>query len=116
MDAIESLQREHLLLKWMVADLRLHLLRRKFARKGGYNEEQPRDELGRWTDDGSLATDLSAVRVSRAKRAALEAYCLAQYAKDTYHCTKARSRACHEQAALRYSNCLTGRPIPPLNY
>ena len=54
---VEGLQREQQRLEWMLADLRLDLACRKFALKGGFNSEQPRDELGRWTDAGEGETD-----------------------------------------------------------
>jgi Bacterial CdiA-CT RNAse A domain len=57
MDEFEALEREHLVLKRMVADLKLDLWRREFARKAGFNPEQPRGELGRWTSNGG--SDLS---------------------------------------------------------
>jgi hypothetical protein len=48
--------RQHLELKQLLADIRLDLLRLEFARKAGFNRQQPRDALGRWTDE---AIDLS---------------------------------------------------------
>ena len=42
--------------------------------------------------------------------------CEEQYAKDTFHCNMVGLRACHSQAAQRYSACLNQQPIPPLNY
>jgi hypothetical protein len=107
-------------LKALAAELQWLLALRRFGRK--YRPDQARDDRGQWVDEGggtdsrsgqSNATDLSA---ARRKNSVREARCLAQYAVDTIVCTRARSRACHEQAALRYSNCLVGRPIPPLNY
>jgi hypothetical protein len=122
MDSLDNAWSDYLRLRWLVADLKLDLMRRQFSRK--YRPDQPRDELGRWVDEGGPTDDRSGVAdgsptdisaVGR-RRAVLEARCLAQYALDTIVCTRARSRACHQQAALRYSNCLVSRPIPPLNY
>lgn len=42
--------------------------------------------------------------------------CDIQYDEDSDICRAARSRTCWEQAALRYGNCLAGRPIPPLGF
>jgi RHS repeat-associated protein len=42
--------------------------------------------------------------------------CDIQYDEDSSICRVARSRTCWEQAALRYGNCLAGRPIPPLGF
>ena len=87
-----------------------------------HDPDQPRVPAGnpgggQWTsddngpDDGQ-SSDLSAARRNRA----LEAICLAQYARDTFHCTMVGSRACHAQAAERFAACLARKPIPPLNY
>jgi len=47
---------------------------------------------------------------------ATEDQCEALYEEDSATCRQARSRTCWEQAALRYGNCLAGRPIPPLGF
>lgn len=80
---------------------------------------------GRWTGgsgssvEGSLPasgrvdrTQLATRRLSRAR----EQFCEDQYRRDTFHCTMVGLPGCYAQAMLRYSNCLAGRPIPPLNY
>jgi hypothetical protein len=108
--AIESERRELVALKSLLIELKWQLALRRFARK---YEGQPRDELGRFAEEDGT-TDISAARrVSKIR----EARCLAQYALDTIVCTRAGSRACHAQAALRYSACLRGdKELPPLNY
>ena len=111
MSPLEAAWFEYRRMRWLLADLKLSFARQQFVRK--YRPDQPRDERGRWVEEGGGVADLSAARRRNSVR---EARCLAQYALDTIVCTRARSRACHEQAALRYSNCLVGRPIPPLNY
>jgi hypothetical protein len=66
MDQIDAIQREHLELKWMVAKLKLDLLWQEFGRKAGFNPQQPRDELGRWTNEGgneAPGTDISSARI-----------------------------------------------------
>ncbi len=108
--APEADRTELLALKALVTQLRWQLAVRRFERK--YREDQRRDELGRFADEGGV-TDFSA---ARRPSKVLVARCTAQYALDTIVCTRAGSRACHEQAALRYSNCLYRKPIPPLNY
>ncbi len=45
-----------------------------------------------------------------------EAECELMQRKDEFICKAFRSRPCYEQAYLRYSNCLSGRSIPPLNF
>jgi hypothetical protein len=85
-----------------------------------YDPNQPRDERGRWVDaDGNqddLADNPLESFAAARRRGNSLAYCTAQYAADALICKIAKSRACWEQAALRWSNCLAGRPIPPLNY
>jgi hypothetical protein len=42
--------------------------------------------------------------------------CDALYEEDSATCRGVRSQTCWEQAALRYGNCIAGRPIPPLGF
>jgi hypothetical protein len=42
--------------------------------------------------------------------------CWEQYERDLFHCRMVGLKSCYAQAAERYSACLAGRPIPPLNY
>jgi hypothetical protein len=85
------------------------------AIKANFDPSQPRDEYGRWTDTGALSDDES-FDVAIRKIPALEAYCTAQLARDAFHCKMVGSEPCYRQAMLRYANCLTRKPIPPLNY
>jgi hypothetical protein len=48
--AIKAEQAELLALNALVAELRFHLALRRFSRK--YREDQPRDDHGRWVDEG----------------------------------------------------------------
>lgn len=88
-----------------------------------FNEEQPRvpkghPDGGQWTRGGFAGRVMgsrSIVAASR-KRPGLEAECEDQYRRDIFHCNMVGSPACYSQAMLRYSNCLAGRQIPPLNY
>jgi hypothetical protein len=54
MHSLERIQSELLRLKWHVAALRFEraMQRHALALKAGFNPDQPRDELGRWTDAG----------------------------------------------------------------
>lgn len=117
-------------LKWSLA---VHIFEdntRQLSRLIGskYDPGQPRDDHGRWTDGGdsqagnaddienAITDQRPLINVARRISPALEARCLDQYARDTFHCTMVGLRACHAQAALRYSNCLRELPMPPLNY
>jgi capsid protein len=42
--------------------------------------------------------------------------CEEQYERDLSICRLVGLKACYAQAAQRYSACLSGRPIPPLNF
>ena len=44
------------------------------------------------------------------------AECKAMHDRDLFHCRMVGLPACYAQANLRYSNCLQGKQIPPLNY
>jgi hypothetical protein len=101
---------------------------REYARK--YDPDQPRDDQGRWVDaggdrqtsetDDEGTTDNPVVSFAAARRRGRSmAYCMAQYAVDGLMCNSAersRQRACWTQAGERLANCLSGRPIPPLNF
>lgn len=90
-----------------------------------FDPNQPRvpaghSDGGQWTDgqeakfrpEGDGTTTVAAQRISPAK----EAECEAQHARDIFQCKMVGLRACYEQAALRYANCLAGLDIPPLIY
>lgn len=53
-----------------------------------------------------------AARISQARAEE----CEIQRRKDEFICKAFKSEPCYGQAMLRYSNCLQGRPIPPLNF
>jgi hypothetical protein len=55
------------------------------------------------------------VQVAARKRVDTAA-CEEQRMQDEFHCRMVGLSSCWAQAMLRYSNCLQGRPIPPLNY
>lgn len=54
MSDVEEAREQHLELKRLLAEIRLDLLRLEYLRK--YRDDQPRDQLGRWTVDGGQAT------------------------------------------------------------
>ena len=89
-----------------------------------FDPNQPRvaagnPDGGQWTETGSgRITNEESLRLSGTRRisSALEDLCWNQYQRDVFQCRMVGLRACYEQAALRYSNCLVGRLIPPLNY
>jgi hypothetical protein len=90
-----------------------------------YDPEQPRDEIGRWTDGNdasaqespaSGSTDFSAAR----RRPGSESECWSQYTIDMLRCgaelRPATREICRAQAMERLAACRSGRPIPPLSY
>jgi hypothetical protein len=93
-----------------------------------YDPNQPRvpagnPDGGQWTETGAGSATNSTTKeesliLSGLRRisSGLEDLCGNQYMRDVFQCRMVGLRACYEQAALRYSNCLVGRPIPPLNY
>jgi hypothetical protein len=54
MQSLDAVRSEMLRLKWHVAAMRFQLAMRKhaLALKAGFDPDQPRDELGQWTDAG----------------------------------------------------------------
>jgi hypothetical protein len=59
MNALDGVQSELLRLKWYVAAMRFVIALRKHAMalKAGFDPDQPRDELGQWTDAGGEEED-----------------------------------------------------------
>lgn len=45
-----------------------------------------------------------------------QAECDEMHRRDLFHCKMVGLPSCYAQAYLRYTNCLNGRQIPPLNY
>jgi hypothetical protein len=100
--------------------------------KANFNPNQLRDDQGRWADtidnqQGASESVGNAVNntalesfAAASRRGRSAAFCVAQYAVDSLLCNSvkpaSRARACWTQAAERLGNCLSGRPIPPLNY
>ena len=108
------------------ADLAIGLLK--------YDPTQPRvpagqgSNSGQWTKDTSSDSNSAPSRSNGAPTAApsnqtavaaaggIDAVCEALYQIDLVTCRAKRSRACYAQAAERYSACLAGTQIPPLNF
>ena len=110
-------------LRWHHAALRfeLSMLRHAQALRKKYDPNQPRVPAGsraggQWTSHEGSEEAAEIVTVARRVSPALEADCLMQYRRDVFQCRMVGLPACYGQAALRYSSCLAGRPIPPLNY
>jgi hypothetical protein len=87
-----------------------------------YSADQPRVEAGepdggQWTSDdgGSGPREGEGWRSAMASKRS-EAFCERQFKDDIFHCKMVGLRACYAQAMERYSACLSGRQIPPLNY
>lgn len=108
---------------------------RKFVRayRAKFDPEQPRDERGRWTGNGSrLVSDsgsdpevyglegdgLSKISPFRSSRAAMRRRdeCDLQYKQDVFQCKMVGLRQCYAQAMVRRIACERGQPIPPLFY
>jgi hypothetical protein len=107
-------------LRWHHAALRfeLSMLRHAQALRKKYDPNQPRVPAGepgggQWTSEESSEIDFSAARRVSPSRTA---ECEMQFRRDTFHCNMVGLPACYAQAMLRYSNCLSGLPIPPLSY
>jgi hypothetical protein len=121
-DLTLSLHRMSSLVHASNVEAKLRQLARALETK--YDPNQPRipagnPDGGQWTETGAgNATGEESLLLSSLRRisSGLEELCWNQYMRDVFQCRMVGLRACYEQAALRYSNCLVGRPIPPLNY
>jgi hypothetical protein len=121
MNAIETMRRQLRHISYELSVVNAEMKFRKLMRMldAKFDPDQPRDELGRWTDAGASAgsdtTDFSAAR-----RGQSEAICWSQYTVDMLRCQselRASARAiCSSQAMERYAACRSGRPIPPLSF
>ena len=79
---------------------------------GGSVVESSTTNSGTRSIDGSGSQTKIAAKIS-AKR---EQECELMHRQDLFICKAFRSKACYTQAYLRYTNCLFGRQIPPLNF
>lgn len=92
-----------------------------------YDPNQPRvpeghPDGGQWTRGaggrGTTPHALKSYAAARGRKKSVR-YCAAQYAIDRLMCLPVepeRARACWAQANERWSACLSGRQIPPLNF
>lgn len=116
--------RKHLdALKFETLSLRAEMKFETFIRamKAGFNQDQPRDDQGRWSEAGGSNEDTAddmdlPLVIMAARRTFSLAECEAQYKRDTFHCNMVGLMSCHRQAAQRYAACLGGTQIPPLSY
>ena len=129
--AQEEFEREFLQLRWEVKKLKLEHELWCFEQK--YSPNQPRSpkgnpDGGQWVRDagkeGNLVSTADAagrstpmdVSAARRRSGISEAECDAQYKQDKIICNLVRTPLCWAQAAERYAACLSGRPLPPLNF
>ena len=122
----EALRESHQRVRIMLADVKFELALRALGRK--FSENQLRvpagnPDGGQWVTDAeeegsSIATVAAPTDVSAARRRSgiSEAECDAQYKQDKLICNLVRTPLCWAQAAERYAACLSGRPLPPLNF
>jgi hypothetical protein len=90
----------------------------KYERK--YSPDQPRDDQGRWTDEGDRAETESQSPPANSgspdaripQRVAMDCEELAR--RDRFTCQTVRTRSCWAQANFRYSQCLIGGYIPQI--
>ena len=120
METLTQIKRQQSELEYELLVLKSELKFRKFMRalRLKFDPDQPREEIGRWTDasdaaDGETSTDFSAAR-----RGQSESVCWAQYSLDMLRCDEVlrapQRAACRAQAMERYAACRSGRPIPAL--
>jgi hypothetical protein len=137
----EDYASELMTLRCDLAALRVQFAALKLQRQlKAYDSNQPRmpagsPEGGQWTSSGGggsedatqttetgqdgLSDSQSTVRefqIAAPISPERERECEVQFQRDIFHCNVVGLPACYDQAYLRYSNCLAGRAIPPLNY
>jgi hypothetical protein len=121
MNAITVMKRQLEDLRYDLSVVNVELKFRKLMRMldAKFDPDQPRDELGRWTDATVSQTD-EITDFSAARRGQSEAVCWSQYTIDLLRCQSelraATREICRSQAMERYSACRSGRPIPPLSF
>jgi len=117
MNILQDIERKIVRLKDEMSIVRADLKFRKLkhAIKAGFNANQPRDDHGRWSNG---AGDMSAGAFADQQFAAkgTEAECEAQYKLDSAICRIVQSALCWRQAMARRAACVSGYPLPPLNF
>ena len=120
METLSQIKRQQSELEYKLLVIKSELKFRKFMRalRLKFDPDQPRDEIGRWTDAGDGSDQATSTDISAARRGQSESVCWAQYSLDMLRCDevlRAPQRAvCRAQAMERYAACRSGRPIPPL--
>ena len=86
--------------------------------KNNYDPSQLRDDLGRWADSGGNSKRPAAFALDKfaGRRRGNEAECDAQYKLDSAICRMVRTSLRWEQAMKRRAACISGYPLPPLNF
>jgi hypothetical protein len=126
----EALRQDFEHLRWLVADLKIDLAIRRLRVK--YSADQPRSpkgnpDGGRWMKEGggvggkdpalgNARGEMTDIGAARRRSGISEAECDAQLKQDKFICNLVRSPICWAQAMERYGACLSGRPLPPLNF
>jgi hypothetical protein len=117
MNDLREIHRQAIKLKCEVAAIRAGL---KFAKltaalKAGFNPDQARDEFGRWSDGGASSSENQNAD-SRFAAKGNEAACEKQYKLDSAICRLVQTNLCWRQAMARRAACISGYPLPPLNF
>lgn len=115
MSGLKEILRQEIKLKCDVAAIRadLRFARLMAALKAGFNPEQVRDELGRWSDGGATSSENADNRFAARGN---EAECEAQYKLNSVICRLVQTNLCWRQAMARRAACISGYPLPPLNF
>lgn len=134
MNSLPELKRQMTELRCKLMTLRSEVKYRKLMRALAmgfkYDPSQPREPAGspkgeQWTGAGMPASDSvdgdsesSDLLMISSKPSA--AFCWNQFQIDELFCSAQfpapRRASCRRQAMERYANCLTGKPLPPLNF
>jgi hypothetical protein len=95
-----------------------------------YDPEQPREPAGnpnggRWTSASGTVSEIAVadnepVDLLMTANRPSAAFCWNQFQIDELFCSAQfpapRRASCRRQTMERYANCLTGKPLPPLNF
>lgn len=120
METLPQIRRRQSELEYDLLIIKSELKFRKFMRalSRKFDPDQPRDEIGRWTDASDGSDHETSTDISAARRGQSESVCWTQYSLDMVRCDavlRAPQRAaCRAQAMERYAACRSGRPIPAL--
>ncbi|MDO9414039.1 MAG: hypothetical protein Q7T81_15830 [Pseudolabrys sp.] len=73
-------------------------------------------EGGRWVDEGGNGGGEDRTQVAGRISKSRAEQCEFMHRQDLFICRATQNPSCYQQAYLRYSNCISGRQIPPLNF